>query len=82
MATIKSLRIEKGWSQTELANHAKVPQSTISRLEAGTTQVISPKAMKRLADALEVRIAEIDEFVPKLEGKENLQPSLNELEVA
>jgi transcriptional regulator with XRE-family HTH domain len=82
MATLKSLRINQGLSQTELANLSEVPQSTISRLEAGTTQVISPKAMKRVANTLGVKIADIDEFVPKLEGKEDPQPVVNGLRVA
>jgi transcriptional regulator with XRE-family HTH domain len=82
MATLKSLRINQGLSQTELASLSEVPQSTISRLEAGTTQVISPKAMKRVAGTLGVKIADIDEFVPKLEGKEDPQPAVNGLRVA
>lgn len=71
MATLKSLRISQGLSQTDLAKASEVPQSTLSKLEAGTTQVISPKAMKRVADILGVKIAEIDEFGPKLEGKDD-----------
>lgn len=42
MSTVKALRTEKGWSQTELANHAGVSLQTIYRIEAGkaTTKTV------------------------------------------
>lgn len=70
MATLASLRYDRGLSQTELAKQANIPQSTISRIEAGNSYVISPAAMKRVADVLGVRVSEVDEFAAKIQGKD------------
>ena len=51
---IKEVRNVKGWSQAELARRSGVSQSTISRLEAGTTPSIVLKNLEDLARALEV----------------------------
>ena len=49
---IKELRELKGWSQAELARRSGVSQSTISRLEAGTTPSIDLNNLENLAKAL------------------------------
>ena len=49
---IEELRQVKGWSQAELARRSGVSQSTISRLEAGTTPSIDLNNLERLAKAL------------------------------
>ena len=46
------LRLEKGWSQAELAKRADTKQANISRLESGLSNP-SIKFLKKLADALE-----------------------------
>ena len=49
---IQELREVKGWSQAELARRSGVSQSTISRLEAGTTPSIDLHNLENLAEAL------------------------------
>ncbi len=49
---IQELREVKGWSQAELARRSGVSQSTISRLEAGTTPSIDLNNLEKLAQAL------------------------------
>ncbi len=49
---IQELREVKGWSQAELARRSGVSQSTISRLEAGTTPSIDLNNLEKLASAL------------------------------
>ncbi len=49
---IEELRQVKGWSQAELARRSGVSQSTISRLEAGTTPLIDLNNLQKLAKAL------------------------------
>ena len=49
---INELRQLKGWSQAELARRSGVSQSTISRLEAGTTPSIDLNNLEKLASAL------------------------------
>lgn len=75
------LRANKGWSQSDLAKIAEVQQSSISRIEKGDTRDYSVKTMYRIAQALGVQVTDIDEFVERLEGKDDLQTALNRLEV-
>jgi transcriptional regulator with XRE-family HTH domain len=49
---IQELREVKGWSQAELARQSGVPQSMISRLEAGTPQSVHLASLEKLAKAL------------------------------
>jgi transcriptional regulator with XRE-family HTH domain len=51
---LRPVRIEKGWSQTELARRAGVAAATISRIESGRVQGVGLGTLIRLADALEV----------------------------
>lgn len=45
---VKALRGLRDWTQTDLAQEAGVPQSTISRIENGST---------RISDAVRIKIA-------------------------
>ena len=49
---LKELREAKKWSQAELARRSRVPQPTISRIEAGETRSVNLDILERLADAL------------------------------
>ncbi|RJP52024.1 MAG: XRE family transcriptional regulator [Anaerolineaceae bacterium] len=49
------LRLEKGWSQTELAEHAETKQANISRLESGLSNP-SVKFLQKVAKALDTSI--------------------------
>jgi transcriptional regulator with XRE-family HTH domain len=49
---IAGLRQAKGWSQSELSRRSGVPQSTISRLEAGKLTTVSLGQLGQLAEAL------------------------------
>ena len=50
-------RASNGWSQSDLAKKAGVSSSVVSRAENGIST--SAKAAKKIADALEVKVAEI-----------------------
>jgi putative transcriptional regulator len=56
---VQEFRESRDWSQAELARRSGVPQSTISRLEAGTTGVINLDHLDRLAKALGVHPREL-----------------------
>jgi len=49
------LREQHAFSRKELAEKAKVDESTIYRLEKGKTKKAMPKTTRRLAAALEVK---------------------------
>jgi len=53
---ILRLRMEKGWSQAELAEHAETKQANISRLESGLSNP-SVKFLQKVAKALDATIA-------------------------
>lgn len=50
--SIRALREQRGWSQSELARTAGMTQSAIARFEAGGTVPTLP-IIERLADALD-----------------------------
>ena len=52
---ILRLRMEKGWSQTELAEHAETKQANISRLESGLSNP-SVNFLQKIAKALDATI--------------------------
>jgi DNA-binding XRE family transcriptional regulator len=56
---LKALREERDLTQTQLADLAGLPQSHISRLEAGRHSP-SMKTLKKLADALKVEIGSLN----------------------
>lgn len=57
---IKEKRIEKGWTQADLAKVSGIPQTTISGWESGkVTNFIVDERLYRLAKAFSVRICDI-----------------------
>lgn len=51
-ARVKERREGKGWNQGELARHAKVDRTLVSRIESGETPNPGAKVLKGLARAL------------------------------
>lgn len=51
-AAVRTLREQKGWSQTQLAQVASMTQSAVARFEAGGTIPTLP-VLQRLAHALD-----------------------------
>ena len=60
MDEVKRLRLEKRWSQNELAYHAKLAPSVISLIETGKRDP-NATTLRKLAEALEVRIPDLFE---------------------
>lgn len=58
-AGLVKLRDEKGWSDNEFAERSGVPQPTISRFLAGTSESMMLNTLAALCKALEVSVAEI-----------------------
>jgi ribosome-binding protein aMBF1 (putative translation factor) len=54
--SVRQLREQQGWSQTELAREAGMTQSAVARFEAGGTVPTLP-VLERLARALGVELA-------------------------
>jgi len=57
--TLVRLRDEKGWSDNYLAEQSGVPQTTISRFLAGTSESMMLETLVALAKPLGVTIAEL-----------------------
>ena len=57
MPTIKELRVQRGWTQDNLAREAGVATSTISHLENG--EPVQRSTLKLVCQALRVRPGEI-----------------------
>jgi DNA-binding Xre family transcriptional regulator len=62
---LQQFREDRGWSQAELSRRSKVPQSTISRIEAGEIGSISLGNLEWLPDALGVNAAVLIVHEPK-----------------
>ena len=60
MDEVRRLRLQKGWSQNELAYHAKLAPSVISLIETGKREP-NATTLRKLASALEVRIPDLFE---------------------
>ncbi len=58
---IRTIRLEKGWTQQELADKSGVPQPTISQIEKGNRKYPTHETIKKIARALGVDIDELDE---------------------
>ncbi len=54
--SVRELREQRGWSQTQLAEAAGMTQSAVARFEAGGTVPTLP-VLERLAQALDVELA-------------------------
>ncbi|MES9670584.1 helix-turn-helix domain-containing protein [Bacillus pseudomycoides] len=59
MKRIREKRIEKGWTQLDLAKKSGVPQPTISQIENGCRKYLTYTNIKRIAIALNINIAEL-----------------------
>ncbi len=61
MNKVKKLRKEKEWTQTELANKAKIPLRAVQRVETGEVEILDCrlKTIKAIADAFGVKIEEL-----------------------
>jgi transcriptional regulator with XRE-family HTH domain len=62
---LREVRKDRKLTQAELSERSGVPQSTISRIEAGETGSISLANLERLADALGVNAALLIVHEPK-----------------
>ncbi len=70
MEQLRKLRIQKGYSQQELANRADTAQHTISEIELGRREP-QGRTLRKLAAALGVSVADLFEEesqVPKVEA--------------
>jgi len=56
---VRALRVQRGWSQAELARRSGVDQGRISRLESGETLNPQPETLLRLSEALQVPLTAI-----------------------
>jgi transcriptional regulator with XRE-family HTH domain len=56
---LKRLRKEKGWSQQELAEKAKLSYNAITKIEQGCSMHPSITTIIKIADAFEVGIEKI-----------------------
>ena len=55
-AEVRTLREQRGWTQTELAERAGMTQSAMARFEAGGTVPTLP-VLERIAVALQMRLS-------------------------
>jgi transcriptional regulator with XRE-family HTH domain len=58
---IREKRLEKGWSQLELAKLSGVSQPTISQIEKGIRKFPTHENIKKICKALEIGIEEFNE---------------------
>ncbi|MGH7753936.1 MAG: helix-turn-helix domain-containing protein [Gemmatimonadales bacterium] len=56
---LKQRREDKGWTQRDLAKHAKVTPGYVAQLEMGVRKNPSLETLKRLAKALGVPVSEL-----------------------
>ena len=77
MDEVRRLRLGKGWSQNELAYHAKLAPSVISLIETGKRDP-NATTLRKLAGALEVRIPDLFEESGsgKAQRRSSPEPSL------
>ena len=68
MPTLRELRLRRLWSQRELAHRAGVAEWTIIAAESGrrTPRLVT---VRKIAEALGVDWAEVDEFRSAIEAK-------------
>ena len=68
MPTLRELRLRRLWSQRELARRAGVAEWTVIAAESGR-RVPRLVTVRKLAEALGVEWAEVDEFRAAIEAK-------------
>ena len=64
--TVRSLRLNKGWSQTQLADMLSTSQSHIARIERGTEN-LTIETCRKLARALEIDMNLLDQALRRQE---------------
>jgi transcriptional regulator with XRE-family HTH domain len=69
VARLRTLRRRRGWTRAQLAEAAGVGEATVARIEAGVGRgrggggpQVRVGTMTRIAEALGVRITDVDEF--------------------
>lgn len=67
MSQLRQLRLERGWSQRELARRANMPEAEVSRIETGRLRAYKGQA-RRIARAIGVPVEEL--FSEQLNGKD------------
>jgi transcriptional regulator with XRE-family HTH domain len=55
-AAVRAIRVRKGWRQVDVAERARVSQSTVSRIERGHVGPLSIDAVRSVARALDIRV--------------------------
>lgn len=68
MSTLRELRLQKLWSQRELARRAGVAEQTVVSIETGQRQ---PRlaSIRKIADVLGVEWSEVEEFQKAIDDK-------------
>ena len=56
---LREIRLDRGYSQQELADMTGVARDTISKLETGDRPNPYPRTLRKLAEALGVSVADI-----------------------
>jgi transcriptional regulator with XRE-family HTH domain len=80
LRAVKRLRLEKGWSQKDLADKSGVGQDTISGVESGKHEP-RPSTLRKLAEALDAEVvdffSESEEVStrPKGSGRASFEPA-------
>ena len=72
---VKHLRERKSLSQSDLARRAKIPQTTISRIETRLSFQLRADTLQRLADALDTTIDYLVGRTGKSAGTVDLDPA-------
>jgi len=79
MNQLKRMRTEKGLSQAKLAALADIDPSTVNQIEREAREA-SPATLRKLAQALDVSIAELlEDKSPKAPRRSSFEPTLNGL---
>ncbi|MEO1594717.1 MAG: helix-turn-helix transcriptional regulator [Pseudomonadota bacterium] len=76
--TIQKRRLERGWSQEELARHCGLSTRTIQRIEAGQTAGL--ESLKCLAAVFETSISELMQEQTMTKQQETDTPMINAIE--
>lgn len=67
---IKLIRIQRGWTQEELARRAQFPRSYVSRVELGRIRYPALNIIERFANTYGTEVWRIIRYAEKLENYE------------
>jgi len=56
---IRKLRLQKSWSQDELAREANIPYTTMTKVETGVIKKPSVFTVRQIATALDVSVDDL-----------------------